>query len=211
MPEGRVPVWPIMPEQSLYGPTGPKGDKGDTGNQGPPGDPGPSGAASATGSAGATGPQGPKGDKGDAGDTGPAGPTGATGAAGAKGDTGSTEATGAMGPSGPTGATGATGPAAVRYSQRLTTDSNGEVNITWPSGKFSAAPVISCEVEPTSIQAGTYFFTANVIGTPTQTSAKIRVTRSTLSVSILGLVNLTLGAAAPSGIAVHVYAMEPIT
>lgn len=175
---------------------GPQWPKGDTGSQGP---------------------QGEKGDKGDIGLTGSSGPSGTRGATGLQGVQGPAGPSGATGPKGDKGDTGATGPQGIpgvtpaRYSRRHTTNSNGEINLSFSGGLFSVAPiVIACPETPTAEAAG-LLYRAEIIGTPTPTSAKIRITKSTLTLNVTGLGNLNLGSVASAGIAAHVIAFEPST
>ena len=117
----------------------------------------------------------------------------ADGPACAKGDTGAQGLRGDTGPAGPAGAkgdTGAQGPAGnswPRYARNHTTDAAGNLAVTWPAGRFSAAPVVTAD-------AG-FTYKANVLAF-SATGATIQVTRSPRnSFSLLGLTAVTAEAA----------------
>jgi hypothetical protein len=174
-PAGAAGAAGVAGEFGAQGPTGPQGATGPAGAPGAKGDlgaTGPQGATGPTGAAGADstvpGPAGPAGAKGDPGPIGPIGLTGPTGPQGVQGPQGPTGATGA------TGATGPPGPQAVSSdagnNARLGSDSkiyvptplprasgtvpialanasSASVAVTFPAGRFSAAPAVVTAIE----------------------------------------------------------------
>lgn len=143
------------------------------------GPPGPAGAASIVpgpqGPAGKDGSPGAKGDKGDTGATGPAstvpGPAGATG------------------PQGPQGIPGVSPTLPARYVKRLTTDATGLLTVTFPAGRFSAAPEVFAEA--ISMDPG-FIYVAQVTAT-SATGATIQVYRVTMATfNLLGLSAITV-------------------
>jgi hypothetical protein len=191
------------------GDTGPMGERGPTGPAGPAGGEGPRGMPGVQGEVGergATGPSGEIGPRGETGPTGPAGPQGIPGPAGAKGpigDTGpqggkgeqgipgpvgSTGPTGALGPKGDTGATGATGPAGtqpVRFAKTVTTDTNGAATVTFPTGLFSAPPVVSVDVQQPS--GSTRPYQASVTSVTANACSVMAFRGDPVSVAVLGI------------------------
>lgn len=133
------------------------------------------------------------GPQGVTGSTGPQGTTGATGSQGAAGATGSTGSQGATGPTGPTGAAGT-----VIQRLRVQTDGSGLYSWTFPSAYGAGVtPVVSCSAEGPNGSANQYNCQLN--GVPTNTGAAFKVTTiSGTSISLVGLLNLTLTTASPS-------------
>lgn len=202
--------------------TGPKGNQGITGSAstvpGPTGPTGSSGTASTVpGPSGLSAYQvavanGFNGTQaqwlisliGVSGAPGSIGNTGSVGVAGAQGIQG---LTGNNGATGSTGATGATGPAAARYSKRLQTNSSGLINVTFTSA-FSAVPVVVGTVEVPAADLAGFTYKCELTGPPTTTTAQFRVTKTAFSVSITGLLTLTLAATSAANVFVDVSAFD---
>lgn len=104
-----------------------------------------------------------------------------------------------VGAAGPQGAIGAQGPqgipgvdAAATQQLRVTTPSTGLYTWTYPASYGAGViPVIECCCEGPDPQNGV-IVNAQVEGAPTNTAAKIRVTRSTTLVQVLGINVLSL-------------------
>lgn len=146
--------------------------------------------AGATGPIGATGPSGPPGLQGAP------GATGATGIQGPQGVVGSTGATGAVGSVGLTGATGPTGAAGTTFqSFSATTDTAGLYVWTFPTSFSSGIVPVCWAMAQGPNPAGGVLVNIQVEGTPSNTTASFRVTKTTQAVvSLLGLTLLSVPA-----------------
>lgn len=142
-------------------------------------------AKNATGVKGDTGPRGYKGDKGETGDRGPQGP---------------------QGEPGPTGAN------EIKDMNIYATDANGMLTITYPSGLFANDPIVFATAVCPSSDVGSYRYQADVIGTPTKTSATIRVHRTKVTpiTNLLGLGSLLLSESPGKAVNVIVFSANKI-
>lgn len=142
------------------------------------------------------------------------GPQGSTGAQGTTGDAGAQGAQGNVGSTGAAGATGATGAqgipgvdAAQTQAFRVSTASTGLYTWTYATPYAAGVvPVIEATCEGPDPQAGA-IVNAQVEGTPTNTSCKIRVNRSTTTIQVLGINVLSL--VTPVATVVHLTARVP--
>lgn len=96
-----------------------------------------------------------------------------------------------------------------RYKARLQTDANGNLTVTFPDGTFASGivPIVSYDVEvPSGVT--TYTYVAQLMGTPTNTSCTIKVTRAlnTPLISVLGALSLFQ---TPGATYVHIIALGP--
>lgn len=130
------------------------------------------------------------------------GPQGIPGVAGTNGTNGTNGATGA------TGAQGIPGIDAAQTQEiRATTTSGGLYTWTYPVAYAGGVvPVIECCAEGPDPQ-NSVVVSAQVEGTPTNTSCKIRVNRSTTTIQVLGINVLSL--VTPVATVVHVTARAP--
>lgn len=118
---------------------------------------------------------------------------------------------GTNGTNGATGATGAQGipgtDAAQTQEIRATTTSGGLYTWTYPVAYGAGVvPVVECCAEGPDPQ-NSVVVNAQVEGTPTNTSCKIRVNRSTTTIQVLGINVLSL--VTPVATVVHVTARAP--
>jgi hypothetical protein len=144
------------------GPPGPQGPQGPAGPEGPAGAAGAAGAQGPAGVAGAQGPQGPAGAAGAKGDT---GAVGAVGAQGPKGDTGAAGAQGPQGPAGPTGSGWPMSGAVVTIPAPTALNTPTSLAVTFPAGRFSAAPIVTATASGGSPQALDAVTTVSVTAT----------------------------------------------
>lgn len=96
------------------------------------------------------------------------------------------------------------------YNARLVTVNGGTIAITFASGKFAAAPVVTATVECPSADQSNYVYVAELVGPVTTTGCTIKVMRIPTQLSVLVLGTLTIAAAAPAGIYVNVSAETAI-
>ncbi len=165
------------------------------------GPPGPGGAQGLAGSTGSSGPIGSTGLTGPAGATGPQGPTGATGPTGT---------TGSTGPTGPTGATGASGINAEAPRTAILSYTGSDLTWTYPTAFGSGTTPIIEALASNGTASSTALYNVQIVGTPTNTSCVFRVnTTPTNSISLVGLLTLTLFQQAPSGVKIHATARSP--
>jgi len=129
-------------------------------------------------------------DPADAVDFTGSGATGATGPAGPPG------ATGAQGPQGPVGATGASGSAGTTFQSATgNTDAAGLFVWTFPTPFSSGVTPICWAMAQGPNPAGGVLVNIQLEGTPSNTTASFRVTKTTQAVvSLLGLTILSVPA-----------------
>lgn len=139
---------------------------------------------------------------------GPVGPTGLTGPTSTTpGPTGPQGVPGATGASGSIGAQGNPGIDAEQPRREILTYAGVDLTWTYPSAFTSGVvPVISGIAAST----GTALYNVQIVGTPTNISCVLRVNSiPTASVSLVGLLSLTLFQQAPTGVKIHVTARTP--
>lgn len=102
--------------------------------------------------------------------------------------------------------------AALSTQRAILTYSGADITWTYPTPFASgAAPIIEAlAVGPATGNNASALFNVQLVGDPTNTSAKFRVnTIAAASVSLLGLINLNLFSQAPTGVKLHVTARAP--
>jgi hypothetical protein len=150
------------------------------------------------------GPVGPQGIPG------PQGNPGNDGTNGTNGTNGSIGATGPQGPIGLTGASGVSGLVAANYQQTILSYSGSDVTWTYsiPFGS-GVVPVIEA-LAATGTASSTGNYNVMIVGNPTNTSCVFRVnTVPAASLSLAGLLSLTLFQQAPTGVKIHATARNP--
>lgn len=186
------------------------GTAGSPGQAGPKGDVGEKGEKGDQGAPGADGLPGAKGDRGEAGAAGAAGQKGDTGSPGVKGDKGDAGAAGSAGAAGAKGDKGDTGAAGTSpYAAKPQTNAAGALTVTFPNGRFSAAPVVSAVVEA-GADGRDYNATITSVSA---TTCVIRVRRSRTLPAVLSLLSALVGYdpwEAPGVCTVHILA-QPAT
>lgn len=86
---------------------------------------------------------------------------------------------------------------AKTYMRTATTDANGEVSVTFPTGFFANKPYVTVTVEHST---GAVAYSVNAL---TSSSVSVKVTKAaTLSVGLLGITLINIGA----GVTVHIRA-----